>query len=91
MKSGISSSTGEATKVDYLHGYVIATEIHLQKVHHVVPRPHLQFVCSQSPVLAYTSFQVDNVLVESAQQGFVFTAEALIGIGNKLLRKSRQI
>ena len=72
--------------VDYLHGYISATEIHLKKVRYVVPRPHLQFVCSQSPVLAYTSFQVGNVLIECAQQGFVFTAETLIGIAHHLCR-----
>ena len=41
-------------------------------------------VCSQSPVLAYTSFQTGNVLVECAQQGLVLTAEALIGIAHHL-------
>lgn len=36
---------------EFLHGYISATEIHLKKVRYVVSQPHLQFVCTQCPVL----------------------------------------
>ena len=49
---------------EFLHGYVRTPIVHLKEVGHVVPRPHLQFVCPQCPILTYTLVQTLAILVK---------------------------
>lgn len=86
IKSGVSSSTSEVTKVDYQHRYVLTTIMGFDERSRVLSG---ELHCPQGayyPVLPDTFLETGDVLVECVEQCLMLAAESLIGIAYHLCR-----